>query len=772
MAAKRKTRRLTMKTVALILIAFFALSLTAPAQQKPKQGVRDQMQETIESIKKDIANLEKQIERAKARKKPGNVQDLEKELETKKNLLSMMEGGMKSMEKVSDKDLQNIAAGEDRVVPKKDPARIARVPKTILTDSELKAFILKTHAAVEKKIDPKMKNLAQQVYQSVKAKYSSVTAAANAANGGWSIGAPEMALWLMGKACTEDANPDNLNNYAAFLTMAGAEEAALPILMNLNQKFPDNSTLLNNIGQAWFGLGDLEQSEKHLDGAIRIFALHSQANYTKCLIEESRGNTARAIDALKKSIQQAYTSEKANKLRKLGGKLTDKDIAWNFRMPQDPLGLHKFIVPRYAKNVDEAEALDPEWQRFRDACRNLLDGLKLQEKSAESAVQAVMKERDKLIKEHEQFVKGRMSRASTEAIGRHRSDTLNQASTLGMALSPLGQKALKKSELSALEGHYMRERRKNDAKLQQTKKEIESLRKQMRQRLDEINKKYPGGGEGSRGTPEEVVCAAREEVVNKFLVSANTLLEQIQADILTTEMRQINEDTYWKQFIEEDPSFQLTKNRAKQKFLNQLLSLQHATSGGDTYIRWVPGTSSYPCKKKGAPKPAGGKLPEFDDIHCEYVTTLDMPFLGSIKVECNKMTTQFGAGPLSLNLKENLNTNEIIRGTVEVGFSKGLGDRSFGGKYGPLSAELKGTIGGFVEFDDSGITDLGLKAGVKMEVGTNIYDKTITLDDGSKYNPPIPGDSSLTVFGLEARYGWNSGGSLKGKGILRGIDVK
>jgi tetratricopeptide (TPR) repeat protein len=746
MVAERRSRGLTTKTVFFFLIAFFALAWVAPAQQKPKQGVRDQIQEGIESLKKDIADLEKQIDRAKARNRTAEVQDLQKELETKKNVLSMMEGGMKTMERVPDKQLQDAGQGGDRSVPKKDAARIAGAPRTILTDSELKAFLLKAQGAAEKKIDPKMKTLAQQVYQSVRAKYPSVTAVANAANGCLIIGAPEAALWLMGKACTEDANPDNLNNYAAFLVMAGAEEAALPILMKLNQRFPNNSTILNNIGQAWFGLGDLEQSEKYLDGAIRLFAYHSQANYTKCLIEESKGNKTGAIEALKKSIRQSYSYQKENKLRKLGGKLAYNDIAWNFRMPQDPLGLHRFIVPRYAKNVAEAEALDPEWQKFVDDCWKRLDELKIQEKSAEAEVQKVVKERERLMKEHEEFVKGKMT--STEAIGRHRSDTLKRAATLGMALSPLGQKAMKKSQLSAQEGHYMRARKENDAKLLQTKKDIEGLRKQWKQRLDEINKKYKGGGEGSPGTPEEIVCAAREEAMNQFLVSANNLLERVQADVLTTEMRQINEDAYWRQFIEEDASFQLTKNRAKQRFLHVLLGLRHEGPHGGTGTRWVPG-QVYSYKKKGEVKPAGGKLPDFDNIHCDHHIQLNMVLVKG-EFTCNTAKLEYDAVIIKGEHLENLNTGKTIRGTAEVGISVGVGH---GVELGPLKAEASAGVGAFVEYDERGVTDLGPRAELKGELGANLPGATIEA-------------------GVEARWGWNAGGSLGGKGILEGIHIK
>ena len=72
------------------------------------------------------------------------------------------------------------------------------------------------------------------------------------------LGHWEKALFIMGKVCIDDVtDADNLNNYAAFLVMTGGEQAAIPILEYLDEKYPDNSTIKNNLGQAWFGLGDL-----------------------------------------------------------------------------------------------------------------------------------------------------------------------------------------------------------------------------------------------------------------------------------------------------------------------------------------------------------------------------------------------------------------------------------------------------------------------------------------------------------------------------------
>ena len=171
------------------------------------------------------------------------------------------------------------------------------------------------------------------------------------------------------KPCKADpANAINLNNYASFLTMCGAEQIALPILNNLNKRYPKNSSILNNITQAWLGLGDIQRAEKYADSTIRIYAYHPQANMAKCLIEESKGNIPAAIAAAKKAISKSYSTEKENKLKKLGYDLKSDDINWNRPMPQDALGLTKFTWPEYPLNVEQNKLLVKEWNDFKNEC--------------------------------------------------------------------------------------------------------------------------------------------------------------------------------------------------------------------------------------------------------------------------------------------------------------------------------------------------------------------------------------------------------------------
>ena len=177
------------------------------------------------------------------------------------------------------------------------------------------------------------------------------------------LGHWEKALYIMGKVCMEDiGDADNLNNYASFLISTGAEQAAIPILEYLNSKYPNNSTIKNNIGQAWFGLGDMENAKKNLEEATSLYANHSTSNSTLANIYEAEGNKGKAISLLKASIKENYSPEKEAQLEKLGGKLTYADMPeFNYPIQKDPFGINAIIqsLPEnYPSAIGEDQKVD------------------------------------------------------------------------------------------------------------------------------------------------------------------------------------------------------------------------------------------------------------------------------------------------------------------------------------------------------------------------------------------------------------------------------
>ncbi len=233
---------------------------------------------------------------------------------------------------------------------------------------------------------PAAKNKANEIYKALKAKEASAGEMGNAAIALWMDGCTQIALSLMAQVCMLEANnTDNLNNYASMLTMMGAPELAVPILNNLNGRFKKNSTILNNIGQAWFALGDMDKTTKYLDSTLALAPLHAQANETMCLIMVNKGNKAGAIPYAKKAFQNAATSSRKDMVSKLGYKISANDYNGNFpqkNKSDDLLNLGGFEMPPFPTSVAECKALEPVWKQFRANIDNRLKPLqKLTEES-------------------------------------------------------------------------------------------------------------------------------------------------------------------------------------------------------------------------------------------------------------------------------------------------------------------------------------------------------------------------------------------------------
>jgi len=639
--------------------------------------------------------------------------------------------GAQNAPKVGDKTLADAYEEQTRLVPKKDAVRIASIPKQPITDASMPVFISKAHLAIINVLPAQIKQEAEHICQYIRSKDNSNKAIADAANGLWLSGNYQHALYLMGKATLENSsNPDNLNNYAAFLTMSGAEQVAIPILMNLDIKFPNNSTILNNLGQAWFGLGETDKAEKYLDSAIRFFGTHSQASYTRCLLEQSKGDKKKATDAMKKSIENSYSKEKENKLRDLGYELNDKDLRWNFSIPADALGLEKFHLPPYPMNTDQVYAYEEEWNAFRNECD----------------------EKKKVWDDKNQKLYPEQQQQALDEQKRLLGAVKNQQRFGGTVLVPFYHpKAIKKLKylVDDKDGSIQYKRMKLIEEQKLADEKVAQLKKQMDAELDKVMKDvFVSTINGDGGVSEEQYCNMYNGIVNKYLPQANMVLYKARLEQLEFERKQINNQAYFNLFTMDELTFEISKNGAKSGWLNTL--------AGTKVMFWHCPIKIIKEKKEQT----SNKLPDFDDLHCEYNSSLNF-FIGSFEMNCSRMTTKFDTEPLKINIKEDLNTGEIIRGTVEVRIQKGIGgivDK------GPIRVEIKAGAGVQIEIDRSGITDVIVKAGAAIKAEPN------SSVNGPKGDETIP-SPGVTLIGADVRYGWNSGGAIEGKGILKGLKL-
>ena len=699
------------------------ITQTAFTQTPSKEEMQNQMAQVTKELNKQITDLEKQIADAKKnREDTETIKNLEDQLAMYKKQVSMMSGLTKNISGMSDKVIkQATQKNEPGIVPKRDVARIKQLPDKILTDAELTPFVKKVHTEVEKLLNSEDKAEAQKIYTALKAEKRSSNYIDNAANSLWTSGYPEIALYVLGKECMANMKDANiLNNYAALLTMQGGEHAALPILQNLNNKFPDNSTILNNIGQAWYGLGDMNKAKQNLTGAMRVYGLHSQANQTMCLIQESEGNTAGAMESIKKSIKENYTPEKEAKLNELGGKLEYDDIPFRYPAKAEPLGIEKFMftIPAYPfEGGTTAEQSSMEWDDFRRKVWDVMEKLNAEERVKEKQVQAYQK----LLLANPQILK------------------------------PYNTTVYKTSarKLALLYEWYT-------DRLVALSKKIYAAGDTVEKWRNEMNEAYKALG-------DKATCGARKSIATNFVSKSNTLWQQRNAELLSLEKQKLNAEATYALYGTHDRSiYEMLIVKIKQSFLILL---------GNMHCEFEVG-----CIPTEPDKPHGKVLPDFDSVNCQYTEEFIIPPFTKIKIECNKMTTEFDIDTelglkIKLGKEENLNSGKVTKGTLEIGYEVGTDVA----KFGPVGAELKGQLGAGIEVNGDGVQEVYIKGSSTIDVAGNIGKSEITL------TPRIQSEAKgLSTMSAEVKVSLNVGSgpnhgtmnsSLSGQGLLTPVNI-
>ena len=581
-----------------------------------------------------------------------------------------MKNIQKNISGISDAQLKKAYEDDNRIVPQKDVARINAALSITLSNSEMSAYINKTHQSVLSKLSSSTKLKGEEIIQQILKLKSSV---ANTAVGLWIDGKPTLALYTIGEACKSDpANTNNINNYASFLTMCGAEELALPILINLEKRYPQNSTILNNIAQAWLGLGDIPKAERYADSAIRIYAYHPQANMAKCVIEESKGNIPAAIAAAKKSISKSYSNEKENKLKKLGYDLKSDDIEWDRPMPQDALGLARFTWPEYPLDVQQNKLLELAWKYFKDDCQQKINILKIKQEKIE-----------------QDFI----------TIAGLRNQQVIQASQKGefaQLIPGYAAKAIKKlgpgiNDVNGNMGFVFAEALEPVIKATNKSNEYEKTLEENQLILD---KKYENKvGEG-RENPFEAICQDENGIRTEFLKNANGGIQSAYRQYFNYVTRRTSDLLYYYQYTLWPEQFELMKVNAQIAWLTQIKDQGVLFKDKSSWCVNIPKTHKT------------DSLQNFDDVACKYISTMN---LGVYKItsSCSNLVGEFDFKGIKINIKDNVETGKYS-GTVIAGISESIG---------PMALKGKVTAAVLVEVDNTGITDVGGVAGVSVKSG-------------------------------------------------------
>jgi tetratricopeptide (TPR) repeat protein len=619
-----------------------------------------------------------------------------------------------------------LSGGVARVgLPKRDAARLATVSRVAPTAEQLRTYVPRIHAAVMATLPADQRAPVTDLIEELKAEGPGALEAG--ASGLWILGKPDLAVLLMGQAASDHPEQANtLNNYAAFLTMLGAEPQAIPMLQRLAQQYPNDSTVQSNLGQAWFGLGEIAEAKKHLDSAVRIFPGCSQANDTLADIDEANGDPVAEASALERSIETSYSEAKADRLQKLGKKVDQNRIPWRVHKAQDPMGLEQLTVPAFCKGVDDAKDCSARWSAFDD--------------EISSRNESIGAEYNKV----QQQIVARSQAASAKAMAPNASmaemmkaaNQMMQTTGLGdLAKSPMTPVAQPRFHAALDDLGRLDSKIKSDiAPMQKQLAEAQATYADQRHALEEKFKDQ--FGEGEAAGVEEQYCSELDDLENKESLEVNPLLETIYQTSRPRIIRAYNDFVYYAQFENDDLTFQALKLHQEQMFLAWLNGVHGAPYQGSR------------CKKSKAKKEST-VLQDFYDVHCEHIITFSVPKIGSFDVHCNKMTTTLNlsakVGAVTLNAKgtmtENLDTNQFIAGRVDQGVKIGTDT-----KVGPVKASASAEATSFIEFDDHGPTNVG--AGLSGSVGV--------------------GPASVTV---DTNTSWSAGSSESGSAKLGGMTV-
>ena len=737
----------------LIIILLCLLITELALTQTPSHAdIQNQMGQVINKLNQKITELEKQIadqekliaDAKKNKEDPDTIRSMEENLNQLKQQLAMLKkqaemmGGVtKGLSKMSAKTIKEGIDQSDNnnAVLKRDDARINALPKKTLTNAELAVFVQKVKIAIEKKLPLSQKKYAKELYDKVNAKEKSPGKTGNIAVMCWLAKSTDMAIWIMGKACMDDTtNTDNLSNYASFLSMVGGEQLAIPIQQNLLARFPNNTTLMNNLGQSWYGLGDLNNSKKYLGGTMMLMAAHPYAQETFCGIEEAENRTEESIESLKRSIKEDYTPEKEAKLEKLGYHVKFEDFKFKYPTKAHPLGIEKFFPtpPGYAFEGGEAAQINRmEWDDYREKIAGMV-----------SPLQQTKKEIDDKVDQYRKKLFGNLSSQNVKSY-----KDVNVAELAGRVnplLKPYNNKV------------YKTARRKYELLIEWHTERFLAFNKKMMESgalVEQLRNDYSLAIQNSKS------CEARFAAATTFNSTANELWQQRNTELLTLEKEFLNARANYSLYASLDPSiYEQDILNIKFEILNFLSSLNH-----ENEIGCMP--------PKDIPSPHGKELPDFDEMNCQYKTELSIPYaekIFSIKVECNKMMTDFDLVYLKGSLEENL-AHGTYHGEVEIRGEAGEDPATFG----PLQmgAKLEAGVGvkfgnerAGVKFSEGGIEDVFVFGEAGIGAGPN---------ENLSHNLDLPITPLPYIASLEGRISLITGnGSVSGHGALSGISIK
>ena len=187
----------------------------------------------------------------------------------------------------------------------------------------------------------------------------------NAAAIAWVQSCPGTALLLAAEAVHINPKDTNsANTLAALLVQAGYVHKGIPILEHLVNLFPNDPTILNNLGQAWFDVGEKEKAKGFLGRCIATAPDHGAAQASLGVVAQAEGKAAEATEHFKAAAESNSSPAACYELDRSNTPSATPSSFLRLLRTHEYFNPHHFVPPAPQGDLDEYNTKQAEIETF------------------------------------------------------------------------------------------------------------------------------------------------------------------------------------------------------------------------------------------------------------------------------------------------------------------------------------------------------------------------------------------------------------------------
>lgn len=613
------------------------------------------------------------------------------------------------------------------------------LPKKILSEAELRSFVTKVMDKMRAKMDTvdykgALKSIDELKEEPNRLALMSVFL--------FESGAYLPAMYISAQVVLMDiTNRLNINNLGAMLNLSGKEELAIPILKSILKGNEQDPLLLNNIGQAFAGLGQRDSALFYFNKCLKEEPMHAYARTTAARIEAIKGNKAKAAEHL----EQVPDAEVPDDMEELQNSMAPKNqqLYTPFKKVPDYFNLYRFKYPEFQTNVYDYVKAYTAQEELRDRIDAEIGRL-----------QEIVSHEQSLGKQEAPRMTEQVAPITAKAIRMMTKGYTSPGAIMTMSAAKVNYDQTKRD---------MRQR--YDAV-------ILELDRRYSARIDTVTKKVGEGGSAYRQRIEELrkeACDKKNDKANEFLLEFADLSERYT-------QKQLN---YAAQIFH----FQAKWHRLAG--MNEHIATVNYYQAAIRYLESIKMVADYVVIPPFCADYDRDMNKTFDygaifESSCQLNLNLSFGAV-SYKLNCNSATFTWDSG-IRFKFNKKFTTKES---SIQLGYGwkweKAIGEISGSKAGGTVGAKIGGKADvamlGFIEFDGKGgVKDVGIKGVGMVSASAAVGYKEMRIIPKNSAPANLKefdlNPTSISIggeIGAEASAGINSGFTGRGLGLLSGL---